>query len=569
MPACLAERASRKRAFMLSPLAAAIAMSVAGTAGAFELDTGNPDLAIRWDNTVRYNVGVRTRDAGTVGNNPQFDEVEYRFPNRGDVVTNRVDLLTEADLVYQSRHGARISAAGWYDDAYSDGMAHRNPALLSVPGSYVNDQYTDYTKRYYRGPSGELLDAFVFTGFDLGDVPVSLKLGRHTVYWGESLFSFVHGVSYAQAPVDIGKATATPGTEAKELFRPLNQLSLSSQVTNDLTVAGQYFLDWESARFTEGGTFLGSADFVFNGPQQVFAGALFRNGGVATPDKRGDFGLAARWSPAWLDGTAGAYYRNFTDKLPAVLRTGTVYKQYYGENIDLFGLSLTKQVAGISVGSEISYRWNMPLLSSTLGSTAGAQLIDNSYQARGNTWHALINAIGSISRTPLWDSATYTGELVFSRWDKVTKNAQMFFGEGSSFICNGRALNASTGTVQNASVGCATKDYVGLNLGFTPTWLQVLPGVDLSMPLSYSRGLSGNAAVTLGGNEGNGSYSIGLGADVYSKYRFDLRFVDYFGDAVLRPQPLMPGAMQVVAVNGASTALKDRSSVTLTFKTTF
>jgi hypothetical protein len=39
-------------------------------------------------------------------------------------------------------------------------------------------------------------------------------------------------------------------------------------------------------------------------------------------------------------------------------------------------------------------------------------------------------------------------------------------------------------------------------VNFTPTWFQVFPGADLSMPLSYSRGMSGNSAVGSGGNKG-------------------------------------------------------------------
>ena len=67
----------------------------------------------------------------------------------------------------------------------------------------------------------------MFGGFDLGNVPVSLKAGRHTLYWGESLFlgGNLHGIAYAQNPLDLQKGFATPGVEAKELFRPLNQLS--------------------------------------------------------------------------------------------------------------------------------------------------------------------------------------------------------------------------------------------------------------------------------------------------------------------------------------------------------
>lgn len=39
---------------------AAAALSVAaGQAGAFQVELGNPDLKMRWDNTVRYNLGKR------------------------------------------------------------------------------------------------------------------------------------------------------------------------------------------------------------------------------------------------------------------------------------------------------------------------------------------------------------------------------------------------------------------------------------------------------------------------------------------------------------------------------
>ena len=125
---------------------------------------------------------------------------------------------------------------------------------------------------------------------------------------------------------------------------------------------------------------------------------------AATPKKTGDFGLSARWSPEWLDGTAGLYARRTADiqpqlaLLPAVaagvpaagcaragLRrsapppatstrapprcrrsmAGQVgqYRAFYGRDIDIYGLSLAKNVAGISVGAELSYRHNMPLQS--------------------------------------------------------------------------------------------------------------------------------------------------------------------------------------------------------------
>ena len=43
------------------------------------------------------------------------------------------------------------------------------------------------------------------------------------------------------------------------------------------------------------------------------------------------------------------------------------------------------------------------------------------------------------------------------------------------------------------------------------------------------RGLTGNAATVFGGNEANGNYTIGVGADIFQKYRVDLKYIDCFG----------------------------------------
>ena len=150
-------------------------------------------------------------------------------------------------------------------------------------------------------------------------------------YWGESLFlgGNLHSIAYAQSPLDLQKGFATPGTEAKELFRPLNQLSAQAQVTDTLSLAAQYMLEWESARYPEGGTYLGPVDFVFNGPDRQFlalrpqsaAPASRRAAPRPSRGKAVSSGLSARWSPLWLDGTMGVYYRNFADKLPQTFLT--------------------------------------------------------------------------------------------------------------------------------------------------------------------------------------------------------------------------------------------------------
>jgi len=110
--------------------------------------------------------------------------------------------------------------------------------------------------------------------------------------------------------------------------------------------------------------------------------------------------------------------------------------------------------------------------------------------------------------------------------------------------------------------GCTTKNYAGIGLGFTPNWFQVFPGVDLSAPVTYAIGLTGNAATVFGGNQGLGNYSIGVGADVQQKYRFDLKYIDFLGR-------YKDNGTAVTSVNGLNTYLKDRGFMSLTFKTTF
>ena len=186
-----------------------------------------------------------------------------------------------------------MSATAWGDAAYgAQSRSNPNPPLVNIP-SYAGNNYSSYTKRFYRGVSGELMDAFVFGAVDLGTVPVKGKLGRHSVYWGESLFlgGNLHGIAYAQNPLDLQKGFATPGVEAKELFRPLNQLSLQAQVTDTVSVAAQYMLEWESFRYPEGGTYYGPVDFAFNGPDRQFIspalGFAARGGAVEPrPDRR-------------------------------------------------------------------------------------------------------------------------------------------------------------------------------------------------------------------------------------------------------------------------------------------
>src|SRR3990167_6533108 len=249
-----------------SLLATAILAASMPAAQAFEVDTGSEDWAVRFDNTVKYNYGVRTESAdkrmlGTPNNN----DGDYNFRKSGTNITNRVDLLTEMDVVYQNHMGFRVSAASWYDKAYENtgsnsnpfvngnggtsGLVANDPRLAAVTGDNVGNgspHLSNYARRYYTGPSGEILDAFVFYSTEIGEESLlSAKAGQHNVFWGETILSPVHSISYGQSGLDLAKLAASPGTEAKELFVPRNQISTTFTLNPELTFGAQYFLKWD------------------------------------------------------------------------------------------------------------------------------------------------------------------------------------------------------------------------------------------------------------------------------------------------------------------------------------
>jgi hypothetical protein len=132
------------------------------------------------------------------------------------------------------------------------------------------------------------------------------------------------------------------------------------------------------------------------------------------------------------------------------------------------------------------------------------------------------------------------------QWLSVTQNEAVFKGR------NGYA-----------GIDRVSKSFFGLGVNFTPTWFQVFPGVDVLAPVTWAQGLAGNAAVSSGGNDGTGTYSLGIAADLYQKYRVDLKYTGYYGNYSASPT----GA--ATAFNGVPAALSDRAFVSLTLKATF
>jgi hypothetical protein len=609
----------------------ALALAGATSAHAISIDAGNSDIEMRWDNSVRYNAGWRMEDpnshfAKTAGH----DETEARF-KQGDLVTNRLDLLTEFDFVYRGSYGFRVSAAAWSEFAYDD-KSKTNPALTAAYGPLApksnygaSRKYASYAESYATGSSGEFLDVFAFGNFNLGDTSLKLKLGQHNVYWGEALYTIADGVSAGLGPIDTIKAATSPGAEAKELFMPINQLSAQWQLSDTLSANALYQFDWKPFRLVPGGTYFGPSDGAGDpyGSDPTCAsvsvgGGCIRSLDSVTPGRNGgDYGLALRWSPAWLDGTMGFYYRKYDEKLPwsSTQQAGGLaglsnpanlgVRLSYARGTEMYGMSLSKAVYGVSVGVEASYRKNTALNTvsgffvgsggaNTTGVTqvapgvfvptffltpAGRAIPLNqtpTYEqvegARGNTWHGVLNAIYLLPKTPLWDGGTLQGELAYQKLDKVTENANLFYSE--DYLCKkGYMPSGIAAGKRSKNDGCSTDDALALNVGFTPEWPQAFPSWDLSMPTSFSYGLMGNG-VTLGGSvQGGYKYSIGLKAKYQARYEFTLAYndasTDYNTQVGSAANGSVPGAEVVSTMAGSAASANNRGWLSFSFKTSF
>jgi len=536
---------------------AAAAMCAAGGASALEFNTGNPDLAVRWDNTVRYNLSGRAeRRDPAIANYSTTDESDNKFGG-GKIVNNRLDIFSELDMVYQSRLGARLSAAGWYDAGYNDHSVPTGPNLAGR-GSYNNDTYSHTVNRYYNGPSGELLDAFVFGNFDIAGKPVRLKVGKHSIFWGDVVFNANHSVAYSQMPGDTRKQLSSPGIEAKETVLPVAQISGQIQLADTLSLAGQYFLDWKPNRNPEGGTYYGAADFLFDGPDHFSLAPGFavpRAEAVEPDKKRGNWGINLKWSPEWLDGTLGVYYREFDERQPwstpqIVARPGGFYRLSYPRGTRLVGLGLNKNIGGVAVAMEVSKRMNTAFVNGGATSASNIGIDPVTLEgARGDSYHGFVNAtvLGNLgARVPF----TLVGEVVASHWERVTANPNLFKAEGYGG-CG----------PDDAGLSCVTKNYMGVSLLFSPKILQVIPSGDLSIPLFVTYGIKGNAATLSGGNQGAGTYSIGLQLDYQQRYTFGLTYSDFLGKYKTN------AAGTIIASNGP--LYEDRGLLAFNFKTSF
>jgi hypothetical protein len=542
-------------------LAAALVLC-SQAAHAFSVDTGNPDFNLRWDNTVKYSAAWRTQNPSSKLSEGQValnqDDGDRAF--KKGLISNRTDILSELDMSFKNV-GARLSGAAWYDSSYQHDNDNDDPARANAR-SVAYDEFTDDT-RHLHGGDGELLDAFVYWNGEVADHSTSVRAGRHGLIWGESLFFGANGIAGGMAPVDVVKAQSVPNTQFKEITRPVNQLSGTFQLTDDVSLGAFYQLEWEETRLPGAGSYFSTSDTIGEGNERLIVGApfpAFLGGNPASPaaffhgnDKEakssGQGGLQLKYSAETVE--YGLYAIQYHDKTPKLylkpstgapnFSTGQIGEYYwvYPEDIRAFGASFSTTVDEYSFAGEASMRWNMPLVSNGQTVLPGvvADNDDDALYAVGRTAHVNLNVLASFGPNFLARESGLVGEIAWNRLLSVTKNRA--------------ALDPN-----------ATDDGLGFKVVYTPTYRQFFSGIDISIPVGLSYFPLGKSAVVSSfGPDNGGDMNIGITATYLDRVTAGLTYTHYYG-------------AEDTNLNAASQfnykqSLKDRDYLSFSVKTTF
>lgn len=502
------------------------ALSASGGSLAVAIDVGNPDIKMSWDNTVKYSAGWRVADIdrrvadNSLGPQMNTNDGDQNF-KKGAMITNRVDLLSEFDFRYKRDFGFRVSGAAWYDDVYQHG--NDNPGAMG--GALVNSRsvkYNRFTKdtENLHGRKAEFRDAFVYGNFAPGDMSVNVKAGQFTQLYGETLFFGYNGIAAAQTPLDLVRGLSVPNSQFKEIALPVKQVSTQVQVSPNLSFGAYYQFEWKKNRIPAAGSYFSFADFADDGGESIILGpgaSLYRGKDFDAKDS-GQGGMQLKYRAG--DYEFGLYAAQFHDKMPQFYARPGVnpaggyigdYMLTYAEKIKTVGASISTLVGDTNVSAEVSARKDMPLtgIGVTLISDGTHNNSNHPLYPVGDTFHFNMSAISVLGATALWDGASFIGELAYNRRMKITKNADQL----------------DTAATRSASA---------VQFVFQPEYFQVLPGLDVQLPIGVGYGIKGNSSVAgvsaLMPIEGGGNISLGIKGEYQKVWQFGLNYTKYFGD---------------------------------------
>ena len=325
---------SRKQGVGLIVLTAVLSTLVAAPSEAVDLSTDKItfllDTTLSWG--ARYRLDDRDQRIIGLANGGEAFSVNGDDGNLNfgpGLSSNAVKATIDVDIRLKNV-GAFFRGTGFYDFELEDGDRARTE--LSKPA-------LDWV-----GSRAELLDAYFWWRFNLGNRRGQLRGGQQVLNWGES--TFIPGGIAVVNPVDVA-ALRVPGAELREAFRPVGIVWGSFDLSQSVSVEGFYQYDWDETVIDPPGTYFSTNDFAGRGGTHVFLGfgSIPDTGpsppyiqppldrpflGVPRapdiePSDSGQWGAALRWLAGFGNTEFGFFFMNYHSRLPTVNgRTGTI-----------------------------------------------------------------------------------------------------------------------------------------------------------------------------------------------------------------------------------------------------
>jgi len=540
----------------------------AASSHAAEIDIGNPEWKVRWDNTIKYSNLYRLQDPNQtylgLGVGPGVGQ-GTGFTGAGDgnrnfdkgFASHRFDVLTEFDAIYKNKMGVRLSADGWYDPVYH--RSNDNDTGFTHNVSAPANEFTDGTRRRM-GEYTRLLDAYGFFKGEIGSMPFRVNVGQHTTIYGESLLGGNNAIAAANGPVDIIKAATVPGAKVKEFLLPVPQLSFSLQPTEKLKVGAYYQTTWRESQFFAPGSFLSPNDVFGRDAEALFSGT---NGGwvprVSDIDARdsGQWGTEIKYRPDSVDVELGLYAVNWHDKVASALyfdptanggfnppaQSGGNYRRVFAEDIRAYGVSASGVIAKHSISLESSYRSNMPIV----GGAGFFQAVlpfaprdnnNNPAYAVGNSFHTTLVAINTIQPNFLMDGGSYVVQWDYHKLVDVDKNPN----------ARDRGMDSHANQV---------------TFILQPEYYNVIDGVDIQLPIVLGYTI-GKSPLYAGWVDGGGTLDVGIKGTYRTVWEFGLNYRNFYG-----PEGQSLGSGPNLGNGRQDQTLSDRDFLSFTLSRTF
>ena len=341
--------------------AAALALG-AGSAQAldFRLDSGARAFI---DTTITASAAMTTKTAQPYNTSPSGRGVI--FEDAGEIYSAPLSFITDAGIDWDN-WGVFTRFGYLYDFELMDGS---NKCSNCVPGTPAGtlDGIPEGARNEYNAFT--LYDLFVWSRFEIADRPVSLRVGKQVVNWGESNI-MGGGLSTVINPSDLAKTT-TPGTEVKERLLPQEMVYFNYEITDNTAVEAYYVWNWRRSQFIPVGTLFSPFDFLGQGFNPDLSVPGVEKRGSDKPKRGGQWGIALHHiledlnymdlGIYWVRSHAQQPYlqANYDPTGPGTIPgLFTTYHEVFSEDQDTYAISLNGEVGqtGISFQTEISMR---------------------------------------------------------------------------------------------------------------------------------------------------------------------------------------------------------------------